>query len=500
MFGRTSPWLLGVSALALASAPRATQAAPAATLSMNKLVAGDNLAGAADGFGQAVSVSGDSVLVGAPGSAPSAVYTFGRSASGWAAEQKLVASDAAPSFGGAIATYGATALIGAEAALVGAEFPGAAYIFARVGSTWSERQRLIALDDAGKPIGKSGDAFGSSVSISGDVAVVGAPFADGWFGAAHVFVQSGGIWSQQQRLKAPDLGIAQEFGKGVAVSGDTIFVGAPFSGSGGSVYVFARAGSTWNFQQRFQPDDAHPYNDFGTHIALAGDTALVGPYVLVRSGSTWTQHTKLEVVDSVDLGDSVAISAAIALVGDRFATVGANDGQGALYLFTPSGGAWQAAPRVAAAHGMQNDWFAAAVSFSGTTFVVGAPSLGPAPGAAWIGTLSDVDAPPVVDAGAPPLADAGAAEAMDAGAPSDGGPAAETTGAAGAGAPASDAGAPSGHPGGHLAPPSGCSCSMTGQPASLTGPALGLLAAAAIALRRRRPRSRTAERTPGDVS
>ena len=232
---------------------------------------------------------------------------------------------------------------------MGTSFAGAAYVLTRIGSTWTHQQRLVAVDGMGKPVGVSGELFGDSVCVSGDVAVVGAPKADGWQGAAYVFARSGSTWTLQQKLTANDPARAEELGASVAVSGDTVIAGAPYADSnGGAAYVFVRSGpaSTWTLQQRLQPDDAVGYDGFGDEAALEGDTALVGPYVFVRAGATWTQRARLSAPadDLTELGTADAVSASIALVGNMWTTVGTNDHAGAMYLFTPGPAGWVPAP------------------------------------------------------------------------------------------------------------------------------------------------------------
>jgi len=516
-----------LSALALVGAATEAHAAPAATLSMTKLQAPDNVTQAVDGFGASVSIYGTTIMVGAPGrfqgETPSAVYVFGPSGPAWAQRQKLLAPDenGDSEFGASVSLDGLTAIVGAPGASVGTSFAGAAYVLTRMGSTWTHQQRLVAVDGMGKPVGVSGELFGGSVCVSGDVAVVGAPKADGWQGAAYVFARSGSgsTWTLQQKLTANDPARAEELGASVAVSGDTVIAGAPYADiNGGAAYVFVRSGpaSTWTLQQRLQPDEAVAYDGFGDDAALAGDTALVGPYVFVRTGATWTQRAKLAAPadDLTELATAGAVSASIALVGDMWTTVGTNDHAGAMYLFTPGSAGWMPAPRVIAPDGMTDDRFGASLALSGKTFVVGAPTLF-AQGSAYVGTLAGVDAQPVpeLDAGSdPPDAATERSDAADAGAPIepsvDAGPAATDTsvgdgGVGSSDAPASDVASParadgsSDAPGGredsgadagkHPSHGDGCSCAVS-RGDGLFGfvQLLGILLACASTKRRRR--------------
>ncbi len=101
---------------------------------------------------------------------------------------------------------------------------GSAYVFVRSGGVWSQQQKLVASDAA------AFDQFGTSVAISGETVVVGATVDDGTAGidqgSAYVFVRSGGVWSQQQKLEASDAAAVDLFGFSVAISGETVVVGA----------------------------------------------------------------------------------------------------------------------------------------------------------------------------------------------------------------------------------------------------------------------------------
>jgi len=196
---------------------------------------------ASDLFGWSVSVDGDTAVVGARqddhagGSDAGSAYVFVRSGSTWTEQQRLTASDAAINslFGYSVAVDGDTAIVGG--------YGNGAYVFVRAGSTWTEQQKLVG--------GVPSDAyFGLAVSVSGDRAVVGAvhddPAAGANAGSAFVFVRSGSTWTEEQKLVAGDGAMDDEFGSSVSLSGDTAVVGAqldddPVAGTDvGSAYVF----------------------------------------------------------------------------------------------------------------------------------------------------------------------------------------------------------------------------------------------------------------------
>ena len=173
------------------------------------------------------------------------------------------------------------------------------------------------------------------VAISGDTAVVGAPWHDvggnADQGSAYVFVRNGGTWSLQAQLFASNGGADDWFGISVAISGDTIVVGANQDDVGanvnqGSAYVFARSGSTWNEQVWLYAGDGSEWDGFGRAVAISGDTAVVGAvgddvganidqgsaYVFVRQhfpwGQEWGEQAQLLAADGAGATSSAARS------------------------------------------------------------------------------------------------------------------------------------------------------------------------------------------------
>src|SRR5262249_11932887 len=161
-------------------------------------------------------------------------------------------------------------IVGAYVDDVGANSDqGSAYVFTRSGSTWTQQQKLTAND------GAANDQFGSAVAVSGDTVAVGAYEDDvggqADAGSAYVFVGSGTTWTQQAKLTANDGGGSNQFGSAVAVSGDTVAVGANQDTVGGQVvsgsaYVFVRNGTTWTQQQKLTASDAASTDIFGSAV------------------------------------------------------------------------------------------------------------------------------------------------------------------------------------------------------------------------------------------
>src|SRR5262249_54878111 len=136
--------------------------------------------------------------------------------------------------------------------------------------------------------GAEDDQFGLSVAISGDTVVVGAPDddigANFGQGSAYVFTRSGAVWTLQQKLTSNDGEAFDLFGFAVALSGDTLVVGAELDNIGGNVgnlgqgsaYVFARSGTVWTERQKLIADDGEAVDSLGYAVAISGNTVVVG--------------------------------------------------------------------------------------------------------------------------------------------------------------------------------------------------------------------------------
>jgi len=310
---------------------------------------------------------------------------------------KLTASDGVASdyFGGAVAISGNTAIVGASGNNPGnGNDAGAVYIFVKNGNSWTLQKKLGSISGGG-----SGAAYGSAVAIDGDTAVVGAihdaTAQAGDTGAVYVLVRNGTTWTQQQKVTASDGDTGDLFGFSVALSGDTLLVGARSADTtkgtdAGAAYVFVRNGTTWTQQQKVTASDGSAYNLFGLSVALSGDTAFVGcpnastagglgagaAYVFTRSGSTWTQSQKLTASDGSDsdfFGIAVALDSDSAVIGAYNDDPGGLSNAGSAYVFTRSGSTWSQQQKLVAADAAADDNFGRRIAMSGDTALVGAP-------------------------------------------------------------------------------------------------------------------------------
>jgi uncharacterized protein (TIGR03437 family) len=197
-----------------------------------ELTASDGAVG--DYFGWSVALSGGMVAIGASSknTGQGAAYVFALSGGTWGQPQELTASDgtAGDSFGYSVSMSGNTVVIGAPSEN---RLQGAAYGFVLSGGVWGQQQKLTASD------GAAGDSFGNSVSVSGATAVIAAYHKNADQGAAYLFALSGGTWGQPLELTASD-GVANDyFGYSASVSGDTAVMGAVGRNTNqGAAYVF----------------------------------------------------------------------------------------------------------------------------------------------------------------------------------------------------------------------------------------------------------------------
>jgi len=209
---------------------------------------------------------------------------------------KLTADDGAGNdwFGWAVSLSGDTALIGARH---DDYYRGSAYIFRETGGVWSQVAKLTAAN------GAEYDYFGISVCLSGDTALIGASGSsaplDG--GSAYVFRETDGVWSQVAKLTADDAALGDGFGVSVSLSGATALIGAPGDGfDSGSAYVFRETGGVWQQVAKVTAADGAVDDYFGGSVFLSGDTALIGAHGDDDNGTNGGSAYVFEVVCESD--------------------------------------------------------------------------------------------------------------------------------------------------------------------------------------------------------
>lgn len=371
-----------------------------------KLLASNGVAGDRLGYSIAIDSSGDTVIVGAYAADPlgylqaGAVYVFVRVTGTWSQQAILIANDKANNdyfgYSVGISNDGNRAIIGASQ---DDSNKGAAYIFTRSGTTWSQEYKIV---DAN---GASNFYFGCAVAMSGngDRVVIGA-YADNLggtsSGAAAIYNRSvTSTWSLASKVQASDAAPSDLFGIAVSISrdGSTVLVGAYLDDdkgtSSGSAYVFTEISTIWIQQAKLVPADGAASDNFGRSLCLSGDgniavissflddtafTDAGSAYIFKRNPDTsWVQYAKITPSDPVLehwLGGCVYINenaTMVALSANGDDTKGTN--AGAVYIFTDQAGVWTQYAKITASDTATVDYFgySLAINSNGTAIAVG---------------------------------------------------------------------------------------------------------------------------------
>jgi len=453
---------LSIGLVPFASGRAPVRPSPVDTVSLQAVLEA-SVPDAGDYFGFSLGVSDDRAVLGAwhedsasgdphddSATQTGAAYVFVRNGSSWTQEAYLKASNPTPGdqFGFAVAIDGDTVVVGARyessmATGVGgdesdesANHAGAAYVFTRGGSSWTQQAYLKASNT------DAGDLFGWAVDVEGDRVVVGAidessgattvngdesDDSTALAGATYVFVRGGTTWTQEAYLKASNAGADDRFGASVALSGDTILVGASSeSGNGtgvnsdgsddslfraGAAYVYVHNGSTWAEQAYLKASNTELDDYFGHYVALDGDTLVVGAeredggavgvngdqsdnsvpdagaaYVFTRQATTWSQAAYLKASNPSpgdNFGASVGVSAGRVVVGadhessaDAWPSLDQADDSlgrsGAVYGFARTGAGWSQLAFLKSGTPQRNATFGFSVALEAETLLVSA--------------------------------------------------------------------------------------------------------------------------------
>ena len=392
-----------------------------------KLLASDGAS--SDEFGEAVDIEQGWAFVGVEkddddGSSSGSVYVFKLNEVGqWVQVQKLHADDATAGdlFGTSVSISGNAVVIGAKGDDDLGSGAGAAYVFKlnEVGQ-WVQVQKLLASDGGGGDAG--GDQFGKSVSISGNVIVVGAQLEDGDTfynsGAAYVFRYNGNSWVEEQKLHSDCQNAcgANFFGNSVAISNNEIIIGESFADyngyQSGSAFIFfygecdsSHSGFEWCLEEKLLASDGLAGDYFGRSVDISGDKAIVGApnsgnsgggaengygsiYIYTHNENSW-EETKITASDGTVsdwFGWSVSMSNGNIIVGAP-----KYDGNGfmpgSVYVYTQSGANWVEEQKILAADGAGGDYFGWSIDISSDTVVIGArgdDDMGDFSGSAYI--------------------------------------------------------------------------------------------------------------------
>ncbi|HEX5124238.1 MAG TPA: hypothetical protein VFV97_13410 [Rhodanobacteraceae bacterium] len=350
-----------------------------------------------DAFGQSIAIRGTTALIGAVDVSnwEGAIYVFTQTGGVWTQGQEFMADDGVPgdqaTFGTAIMIDGDTAVIGALGATVnGHANQGAAYVFTETGGIWTQVAKLVADDSS------ANNYFGQAAAISGENIVVGAYGAsvngNALQGAAYVYTNVGGTWTFVKKLVADDAAGGEFFGRSVAMSGNRALVGAPYASvdgtaARGAVYMFDGSTSDWTQTAKIVADSGDPADGFAfslaatpTHMvagANGSNGAAGGAFVFADDGAdNWTQEARLVADDGVagdDMGYAVAIEDDTVIVGADRATIGTHTQQGAAYVFKEMDGAWSQTEKLTSSDAQTDMFYGAFVGLTDETALVGVP-------------------------------------------------------------------------------------------------------------------------------
>ncbi len=416
-----------------------------------------------------VAIDGDTMVVGAPFESssspgingdqsddsfvvPGAVYVYIRVDNTWEQQAYIKASNPSAGsgsvqaydhqgdlFGSAVAIFGDTLVVGAPGEQSSATTidgdqsddsvlnAGAVYVFTRDGTTWSQQAYIKG------SLNRDAGRFGGAVALEGDNLVVGARFEDTGgtikTGAAYVFIRNGDVWTEQQRLTSDNYDNSDVFGGSVAISGDTVAIGAigedskvtgtyssgsydDSSTDTGAVYVFTRDGTTWTQEAYIKASNTGVDDRFGTSVSISEDTLAVGAnyedsssdgingdesddtagnsgaaYVFTRTGTSWTQQAYIKASNSdsgdnfgaylVINGNSLVVTAyaeqsSASGIGGSQGNDATGDQSGAAYLFSRVDSSWSQYSYIKASNNGYSDRFGVSVALSVDTVVIGA--------------------------------------------------------------------------------------------------------------------------------
>jgi hypothetical protein len=326
-----------------------------------------------------------------------AAYIFEKTLSGWNNGTKVTAgsnADAGDWFGDSVAVSGDYIVVGAPRDEIDSpptSDAGAAYVFYNHPATgWDGGYKITAIG------GLSGDWFGQSVAISGDWLIVGALGEQSGSGAAFIFERTGtdpaNIWNQRHKFKAGIPVVGAAYGISVAISGNYAVVGAPgetVSGqtAAGRAYVYRNNSGTWSVSTTLQASTPVENAKFGYSVAISGDYIIVGAYgdgagveeaayVYHRSDlDQWDDEAQLTASDGqseIDFALTVGINSEFAVVGARFGGEGAVNSGSAYVFHRLTATTWNQGFKILPSDGQVDDYFGYFIGLCEEYLIVGA--------------------------------------------------------------------------------------------------------------------------------
>jgi hypothetical protein len=355
-----------------------------------------------DRFGSAVALSQKYAAVGAPankfkGDSPGSIKIYTIDGDRFVTDTVLVPANGHKGdlFGTSLAIDNDRILVGAPGSDEQGENSGVAYLYEKSGGQWSLVCKLTSDN------GQAEDLFGTSVALSGNYALVGAPMSSSFSsnspGYAILFSKSGNTWKKVARLQASDGGNNNRFGSAVALTPETICIGAPHTDSkginnAGAVYIYTSNSSNWQEAEKLVPSAPKAEDNFGAALSLDGNQLLVGaPAINTFSGTyigyatlfhfrdgSWQKEAQLMASDDSDcdrFGTAVALLCNVALIGapldDEF-----GEASGSMYVFQKNDNQWSQKRKFAPDSTSEGDQLGFSVALSRDKYAVGVPGDG----------------------------------------------------------------------------------------------------------------------------
>lgn len=350
-----------------------------------------------DYFGRSVAIEGDIAVAGATFDAgldveTGTAFVFERQGDTWVRQAQLIADD-----GGQFDVFGVSASIENGVIFVGAyhesgsfERSGAVYAFEHIDDEWIQTHKIVPDDP--RPDGW----FGWCVAADGNRLVVGARGHDAngsQSGCAYVFEKVGASWTQQSRLQPSDVVADTQFGTSVAIRDDVMVVGAPGDATvvsrGGAAYMFEFDGASWAQTDKMFAPDVERDDHFGIAVGTNGTDVLVGSFFDddqgSKSGSVYAYRYEAAtcILDrkilpeissaSARFGNAISMDGATAVIGAYMADNNCDCFAGSAHVFQHDGVTWHERARLVSSDAPRKDWFGYAVGLDGQSVIVGTP-------------------------------------------------------------------------------------------------------------------------------
>ncbi len=372
-----------------AQAQTSPEKTPTGLTQLAALTESDN-DGYPDDFGAAIAMSGNTIVVGAPGAHYNvgAVYVYVKPASGWA--NMTQTAELSPSDGFTFLDFGLSVGISGHTIVVGSYGNNAAYVFTEPEGGWQNATETAVLSNT------NGVAtlFGENVAIDGSTIAVSEPKTFTSRGRVQIFTEPAGGWvstTPTGSIIASDTTSYNYFGSALSVSGSTIVAGAYGNNNGqGAAYVFVEPAAGWSGSHsqkaKLTASDGRAQDVFGAALAIDGNTIVVGAqkkgneiggaYFFVEPASGWTNMTQTGELGATGLTVGDFFGSGVAIAPSRIAiSAGTTFTTGTAYTYTKPATGWKSSLPTAQVS-IAGSEYNSPVAVSASILAAGAPADG----------------------------------------------------------------------------------------------------------------------------